>query len=140
MVAGLMTGRVALLWVNRKVRAILLENNYALDVKQLLALFADRRTSGALPLQRSSNRVFHPSPYSLHPNPDRLFGSLELVVWLVPSLIGDAVTVSMVGILLGPFYPIAMNHAGRVLPRWLLTGSIGWIAGFGQVAFFVLDY
>jgi hypothetical protein len=54
-------------------------------------------------------------------------------VWLVPSIIGDAVTVSVVGILLGPFYPIAMNHAGRVLPRWLLTGSIGWIAGFGQV-------
>ncbi len=29
-------------------------------------------------------------------------------------------------------YPIAMNQAGRVLPQWLLTGSIGWIAGFGQ--------
>ena len=59
--------------------------------------------------------------------------SLELIVWLVPSLIGDAVAVALVGVLLGPFYPIAMNHAGRVLPRWLLTVSIGWIAGFGQV-------
>lgn len=29
-------------------------------------------------------------------------------------------------------YPLAMNHAGRVLPRWILPGSIGWIAGFGQ--------
>jgi hypothetical protein len=58
--------------------------------------------------------------------------SLELIVWLVPSLIGGAIAVSIVGLLLGPMYPLAMNHAGRVLPRWLLTASIGWIAGFGQ--------
>ncbi|KAJ8516259.1 hypothetical protein ONZ45_g6401 [Pleurotus djamor] len=65
---------------------------------------------------------------------------LELVVWLVPSLIGGAVAVSLVGVLLGPFYPIAMNHAGRILPRWLLTGSIGWIAGFGQAGSAVLPF
>ncbi|KAG2124449.1 MFS general substrate transporter [Suillus clintonianus] len=57
---------------------------------------------------------------------------LELVVWFVPSLVGDAVAVSVIGVLLGPMYPIAMNHAGRVLPRWLLTGAIGWVAGVGQ--------
>ena len=50
----------------------------------------------------------------------------------MPSLIGGAVAVSFVGLLLGPVYPIVMNHAGRVLPPRLLTGSIGWIAGFGQ--------
>ncbi|KZT23727.1 MFS general substrate transporter [Neolentinus lepideus HHB14362 ss-1] len=58
--------------------------------------------------------------------------ALELVIWFVPSLIGGAVTVSIVGILLGPMYPIIMNHSGRILPRWLLTGCIGWIAGLGQ--------
>lgn len=58
--------------------------------------------------------------------------SLELVVWLVPSLIGDAIAVSFVGVLLGPIYPIVMNHSARILPQWLLTGCIGWIAGFGQ--------
>ncbi|KIJ59385.1 hypothetical protein HYDPIDRAFT_118606 [Hydnomerulius pinastri MD-312] len=57
---------------------------------------------------------------------------LELIVWLVPSLVGDALAVSIIGVLLGPMYPIAMNHCGRVLPRWLLTGAIGWIAGVGQ--------
>ncbi|KAE9403958.1 MFS general substrate transporter [Gymnopus androsaceus JB14] len=57
---------------------------------------------------------------------------LELVIWLVPSLIGDGVAIGIVGMLLGPMYPLTMNHTGRVLPRWLLTGSIGWIAGFGQ--------
>ncbi|KAJ7310896.1 major facilitator superfamily domain-containing protein [Mycena albidolilacea] len=53
---------------------------------------------------------------------------LELVIWLVPSLIGGAASVSFVGVF-GPMYPIVMNHAGRVFPRWLLTGSIGWTAG-----------
>lgn len=56
----------------------------------------------------------------------------ELIVWFVPSLVGDAVAVCVIGVLLGPMYPIVMNHAGRVLPRWLLTGAIGWIAGVGQ--------
>jgi fucose permease len=65
---------------------------------------------------------------------------LELIVWLVPSLIGGAVAVSIVGIFLGPIYPIVMNEAGRILPRWLLTGSIGWIAGFGQAGSAVLPF
>ncbi|EKM74811.1 hypothetical protein AGABI1DRAFT_116723 [Agaricus bisporus var. burnettii JB137-S8] len=65
---------------------------------------------------------------------------LELVIWFVPSLIGGAVAVSIVGLLLGPMYPIAMNHAGRVLPNWLLTGSIGWIAGFGQAGSAALPF
>ena len=65
---------------------------------------------------------------------------LELVVWLVPNLVGDAVAVSFVGMLLGPMYPITMNHTGRVLPRWILTGSIGWIAGFGQAGSAVFPF
>jgi fucose permease len=66
--------------------------------------------------------------------------SLELVVWFVPSLIGGAVAVSLVGVLLGPIYPIVMNEARRVLPRWLLTACIGWIAGFGQTGSAVLPF
>ncbi|KAI0064423.1 MFS general substrate transporter [Artomyces pyxidatus] len=65
---------------------------------------------------------------------------LELIVWLVPSLIGGAVAVSLVGVLLGPVYPIVMNEAGRILPRWLLTGCIGWIAGFGQTGSAALPF
>ncbi|EIW78485.1 MFS general substrate transporter [Coniophora puteana RWD-64-598 SS2] len=57
---------------------------------------------------------------------------LELVVWLVHSLVGDAIAVSFVGFFLGPMYPIAMNVCGRIIPPSLLTGSIGWIAGLGQ--------
>jgi hypothetical protein len=37
-------------------------------------------------------------------------------------------------------YPILMNHAARILPRWILTGSIGWIAGFGQAGSALLPF
>ncbi|KZT71857.1 hypothetical protein DAEQUDRAFT_75635 [Daedalea quercina L-15889] len=57
---------------------------------------------------------------------------LELIIWLVPSLVGGAVAISFVGLFLGPIYPIVMNHSGQILPPWLLTGCIGWIAGIGQ--------
>ncbi|KAA1472114.1 MFS general substrate transporter [Dentipellis sp. KUC8613] len=65
---------------------------------------------------------------------------LELVIWFVPSLIGGAVAVSIVGVLLGPVYPIVMNESSRILPRWLLTGCIGWIAGFGQTGSAILPF
>ncbi|KAJ7108526.1 major facilitator superfamily domain-containing protein [Mycena epipterygia] len=65
---------------------------------------------------------------------------LELVVWFVPSLVGGAVAVSLIGVFLGPIYPLVMNHAGRVVPRWLLSGSIGWIAGFGQAGSAILPF
>ena len=48
---------------------------------------------------------------------------LELVVWFVPSLISGAVSVAIIGLLLGPMYPITMNQTVRVLPAWLLTGN-----------------
>ena len=91
-----------------------------------------RRATSTFYLHHSGHRVLSPSSLDIISN-DISSLSLELIVWLVPSLIGDAVAVSLIGVLLGPFYPIVMNHAGRVLPRWLLTASIGWIAGFGQV-------
>lgn len=66
--------------------------------------------------------------------------SLELTVWFVPSLIENAVAVSIVGVVLGPMYPIAMGQAIRVLPRWMLTGSVGWIAGIGQAGSALLPF
>ncbi|GJJ15712.1 hypothetical protein Clacol_009990 [Clathrus columnatus] len=66
--------------------------------------------------------------------------ALELTIWLVPSLIGNAISVSFIGFLLGPLYPIAMNQAGQVIPQRLLTGSIGWMAGFGQAGSALLPF
>ncbi|CAE6448114.1 unnamed protein product [Rhizoctonia solani] len=65
---------------------------------------------------------------------------LELVVWLVPDIIGDALAVSFVGLLLGPMYPIAMNITSNIVPRRNLTGSIGWIASFGQAGSAVFPF
>ncbi|KAF8517398.1 MFS general substrate transporter [Hysterangium stoloniferum] len=66
--------------------------------------------------------------------------ALELIIWFVPSLVGNAVSVSLIGFFLGPMYPAIMNQAGGILPRWLLTGSIGWIAGFGQAGSALLPF
>ncbi|KAF8813139.1 MFS general substrate transporter [Phlegmacium glaucopus] len=65
---------------------------------------------------------------------------LEITIWFTPSLIGNAIAVSFIGVLLGPMYPIAMNHASHILPRWILTGSIGWIAGLGQAGSALLPF
>ncbi|KAJ2915494.1 hypothetical protein MD484_g4896, partial [Candolleomyces efflorescens] len=65
---------------------------------------------------------------------------LDFVIWFVPSLIGNAVAVSIIGLLLGPMFPIAMNQASRVLPPSILTGAIGWIAGFGQAGSALLPF
>jgi fucose permease len=56
---------------------------------------------------------------------------LQLVVWLVPSLIAGAVCVSFIGVFMGPLYPIVMLHASKILPHWLLTGAIGLMGGLG---------
>ncbi|KAJ6497304.1 MFS general substrate transporter [Mycena sanguinolenta] len=59
--------------------------------------------------------------------------ALELVIWLVASLIGGAVCVAIVGLVLGPMYPITMNHSGRVFPPWLLSGVIAWITAIATM-------
>lgn len=58
--------------------------------------------------------------------------SLELIVWLVPSLISYAISVSFLGLVLGPLYPIVISHAGTILPHSLFAGAVGWMAGCGQ--------
>ncbi|KAI0760128.1 MFS general substrate transporter [Fomes fomentarius] len=65
---------------------------------------------------------------------------LEITVWLVPSLVQNAIAVSLVGLLLGPMFPILMNHSTTILPRWLMTGCAGYIAGAGQAGSAVLPF
>ncbi|KIY70497.1 MFS general substrate transporter [Cylindrobasidium torrendii FP15055 ss-10] len=57
---------------------------------------------------------------------------LQLTVWFVPSIIENALAVSFIGVLLGPMFPILISHATRILPAWLLTGSVAWITGIGM--------
>ncbi|OCH87228.1 MFS general substrate transporter [Obba rivulosa] len=65
---------------------------------------------------------------------------LEVTIWVVPSLIENAVAVSFIGLLLGPMYPILMTHSTAILPRRLLTGCVGYIGGLGQAGSAVLPF
>ncbi|KAH0541277.1 hypothetical protein FGG08_004201 [Glutinoglossum americanum] len=56
----------------------------------------------------------------------------ELLVWLVPNVIGDAVAVSLVGLLLGPIYPCAMHVFSRLLPRRIQVTSLSFISATGS--------
>ncbi|QRW08158.1 major facilitator superfamily transporter [Ceratobasidium sp. AG-Ba] len=112
--AGLMLGRLALIWVNHKV-----------GERRVIYLYS------------------------------ALIVALEFVIWFTPSLILNAVAVSVVGLLLAtpqkvteyytyehtsPFYPILMNQSGSMLPAWLLTGAVSWIASSGQAGSAVFPF
>ncbi|CAE6402613.1 unnamed protein product [Rhizoctonia solani] len=66
--------------------------------------------------------------------------ALELVIWFVPDIIGNAVAVSFVGMLLGPMIPIVMRATSGLVPKRVLTGCIGWIASAGQVGSAVFPF
>jgi len=56
----------------------------------------------------------------------------ELLVWLVPNVIGDAVAVAIVGLLLGPVYPCAAAVFMRCLSRREQISAMGVISAFGS--------
>ncbi|KAG6812461.1 hypothetical protein H0H92_002726 [Tricholoma furcatifolium] len=65
---------------------------------------------------------------------------LEITIWFVPSIIENAVAVSMIGLVLGPMFPVMVSHASKTLPRWLMTVSIGWITGIGMMGSAILPF
>lgn len=56
----------------------------------------------------------------------------ELLVWLVPNVIGDAVAVAIVGLLLGPVYPCAASVFMRGMSRSEQVRGLGVISAFGS--------
>ncbi|KAH6906822.1 MFS general substrate transporter [Coprinopsis sp. MPI-PUGE-AT-0042] len=108
---GLALGRVALIGVNRWIGEERVVYVYTiLAIGQVLTF---PLTSPALHIR-----------LSLH--------SLELTIWFVPSIIQmPSPYVSIIGLLLGPFFPIIVSHSSRILPHWMLTACVGWIAGIG---------
>lgn len=57
---------------------------------------------------------------------------LELLVWLTPNVIGEAVALAMVGVLLGPIYPCSAHVLSRLLPRRLHMASFSCMAAVGN--------
>lgn len=56
----------------------------------------------------------------------------QLLVWFVPNLIGEAVSLAVVGLLLGPIYPCAATVFTRNLSRREQVGGLGVISAFGS--------
>ncbi|KAF9269598.1 MFS general substrate transporter [Marasmius fiardii PR-910] len=66
--------------------------------------------------------------------------ALEITVWLVPSILQNAIAVSFIGLLLGPMFPLMVSHGSRVIPPSLFTGSMGWITGIGMAGSAALPF
>jgi fucose permease len=58
--------------------------------------------------------------------------AFQLLVWLVPNIIGDAVAIAIVGLLLGPVYPCATGVFSRLLPRSIQMSSLSFMASIGN--------
>ena len=58
--------------------------------------------------------------------------AFQLLVWLVPNVVGDAVAVAILGLMLGPIYPCVINVFTRLLSRHLQTSSLSIISALGS--------
>ncbi|KAI9741443.1 MAG: hypothetical protein M1818_004249 [Claussenomyces sp. TS43310] len=58
--------------------------------------------------------------------------AFQLLVWFVPNVIGDAVAVSLVGLLLGPVYPCATAVFSKLINRNDQVSSLSVISAFGS--------
>ncbi|KAI1327100.1 major facilitator superfamily transporter [Xylariaceae sp. FL0255] len=56
----------------------------------------------------------------------------QLLVWLVPNIIGEAVSLAVVGLLLGPVYPCAATVFTRSLSRREQVSGLSVISAFGS--------
>lgn len=56
----------------------------------------------------------------------------QLLVWLLPNIIGEAVSLAVVGLLLGPIYPCAATVFTRSLSRREQVSGLGVISAFGS--------
>ncbi|KAI8630541.1 MFS general substrate transporter [Xylariaceae sp. FL1651] len=56
----------------------------------------------------------------------------QLLVWLVPNIIGEAVSLAIVGLLLGPVYPCAAAVFARNLSRKEQVSGLSVISAFGS--------
>ena len=61
-----------------------------------------------------------------------LTAGFQLMVWLLPNVIGAGVAVAMVGVLLGPIYPCGTGVFSRLLPGHLQITSLGLIGSVGS--------
>ncbi|KMU78812.1 hypothetical protein CISG_01852 [Coccidioides immitis RMSCC 3703] len=56
----------------------------------------------------------------------------QLLVWLVPNIVGDAIALAIVGLLLGSIYPCATAVFATLLPRGIQLSSLGFVSAMGS--------
>lgn len=58
--------------------------------------------------------------------------AFQLMTWLIPNVIGEAVTVAILGVLLGAVYPCSASVFIKLLPRHLHISSLSFISALGS--------
>ncbi|OJJ37243.1 hypothetical protein ASPWEDRAFT_38920 [Aspergillus wentii DTO 134E9] len=58
--------------------------------------------------------------------------AFQLMTWFIPNVIGEAVTVALVGLLLGPVYPCATAVFSKLLPRHIQMSSLSFTSAMGS--------
>jgi len=58
--------------------------------------------------------------------------AFELLVWFVPNVIGDAVAVSIVGLMLGPIFPCATVIFSQLIRGNMQVSGLSVISAFGS--------
>lgn len=56
----------------------------------------------------------------------------QILVWQIPNVIGDAVAISIVGLLLGPIYPCATSVISKLVGRRLQISSLAAVSALGS--------
>lgn len=56
----------------------------------------------------------------------------QVMLWLLPDVIGNAVAVAIIGLLQGPIFPCAAGIFAKLLPSRLQVTSLGLISGMGS--------
>ncbi|KAL2862056.1 major facilitator superfamily domain-containing protein [Aspergillus pseudodeflectus] len=59
--------------------------------------------------------------------------AFQLMFWLIPNIIANAISVCLLGFFIGPFYPVGLYVITTVLPQELHLGAIGFTASFGSI-------
>ena len=58
--------------------------------------------------------------------------AFQVLVWKIPNVVGDAVAISIVGLLLGPIYPCATAVVSRLVGRRLQMSSLAAVSALGS--------
>ncbi|CEJ58583.1 hypothetical protein PMG11_07235 [Penicillium brasilianum] len=58
--------------------------------------------------------------------------AFQLMTWLIPNVVGEAVSVAILGLLLGPVYPSATAVFTQLLPRNMHITSLSFISALGS--------